>query len=341
MSKIDWNNKTIVISRTDSIGDVVLTLPVCGWLKEQFPYARIVFLGRDYTKPVVTCYEAVDEFVSWDKIEDLPVASRVGELTKLNAGAFIHVFPNKELARLAKKAKIPVRIGTSHRSYHFLNCTIRPNFTRKNAEEHESQLNFHLLKPFGVTKLPTLEKCTELISSYFKPTATVDESILALLNKEGKNIVLHPRSKGSAIEWSINNYEKVAISLLRQGHTVFFTGTEQEGASFRGKIPSHPLVHDLSGKLNLAEFISFLTNVDGIVACSTGPLHLGAIVGTKAIGLYTLQRPMHPGRWQPIGNDVHVLADEAELTETDEKHFLDISVKTVLKALQLEEIKSY
>lgn len=338
MDNKDWNNKTIVISRTDSIGDVVLTLPICGWLKEKFPYCRIVFLGQRYTQPVVTSYSAIDEFIAWDKIEELPVTARVEVIKQWNADAIIHVFPNKELAKFAKKAKVPVRIGTSHRSFHFLNCNVRPNFTRKNAGEHEAQLNFHLIKYFGIQKLPTLAECSALIGSYFKPTGAVKPEIISLIDFEGKNIVLHPRSKGSAIEWHIDNYEKLAITLAKQGFTVFFSGTEQEGASFRGKIPSHPLIHDLTGKLSLPEFIAFLSHIDAIVACSTGPLHLASILGKKAIGLYTTQRPMHPGRWQPLGEDVHILVDDTPIDDENEKFFLTIPVQDVIKSLALEVV---
>jgi hypothetical protein len=38
--------KTFLVSRTDAIGDVVLTLPLCGWIKEACPGARVIFLGR-------------------------------------------------------------------------------------------------------------------------------------------------------------------------------------------------------------------------------------------------------------------------------------------------------
>ena len=58
----------IVISRTDSIGDVVLTLPLAGILKEKFPEAQIVFLGNSYTRPVIRCSQFVDEIWEWDKL---------------------------------------------------------------------------------------------------------------------------------------------------------------------------------------------------------------------------------------------------------------------------------
>ena len=39
-------SRTFLISRTDAIGDVVLTLPVAGRLKQLFPDCRVLLLGR-------------------------------------------------------------------------------------------------------------------------------------------------------------------------------------------------------------------------------------------------------------------------------------------------------
>jgi heptosyltransferase-3 len=47
--------KRILISRTDSIGDVMLTLPMCVWLKDHFIDAELIYLGKGYTRPVVDC----------------------------------------------------------------------------------------------------------------------------------------------------------------------------------------------------------------------------------------------------------------------------------------------
>ncbi len=43
MKKLPVN---IIISRTDSIGDVVLTLPVAAVLKKYFPEIKIGFMGK-------------------------------------------------------------------------------------------------------------------------------------------------------------------------------------------------------------------------------------------------------------------------------------------------------
>ncbi|MEY4521678.1 MAG: hypothetical protein RIT10_863, partial [Bacteroidota bacterium] len=110
----------ILISRTDSIGDVMLTLPMCVWIKKQYPQATLIYLGKNYTKPVVNCFSVVDEFEDWNTFEQLPSVEKLNQLKALEIDTIIHVFPNKEIAQLAKKAKIKHRIGTSHRGFHFL-----------------------------------------------------------------------------------------------------------------------------------------------------------------------------------------------------------------------------
>ena len=61
----------IIISRTDSIGDVILTLPLAGYLKQCFPQTKIVFFGKSYTKAVVDACKYVDEIIVYHTEEDL------------------------------------------------------------------------------------------------------------------------------------------------------------------------------------------------------------------------------------------------------------------------------
>ncbi len=67
----------IIISRTDSIGDVLLTLPITGALKAKFPDSRLVFLGRTYTENIIRCCTHIDDFINLD------AASNTADLAKL------------------------------------------------------------------------------------------------------------------------------------------------------------------------------------------------------------------------------------------------------------------
>ena len=308
MSKnIDLTNKRVVISRTDSIGDVMLTLPLCAWIKQQFPSAHVLFLGNNYTKSVIECFSAVDEFIDWKEIENLPTTQRVEFIKELKCDVFIHVFPRKEIAALAKKAKIPVRVGTSHRTFHLLTCSHRPSFTRKKSDLHESQLNFELLRPFGLTEIPPLNEVIEFTRLFVPKKTELPEFITAKLKETEKTVILHPKSQGSAVEWGVSHYNELADALSKKGYTVFFTGTENEGLLFRQNIRFSENIIDTSGKLSLSELIYFISKCNTLVACSTGPLHIAGFLQIKAIGLFSPRRPIHPGRWKALGSNVHIL----------------------------------
>lgn len=321
--------KSIVISRTDSIGDVCLTLPLAGILKKKNPDLHIIFLGKTYTKPVVDCCQYVDEFWDWSEIQKQTFSDNVAFLSQKNPDVFIHVFPDKSIAKWAKASGIKHRIGTSHRLFHFFTCNHRPNFTRKNSEQHEAQLNVKLLEPFGIRE--TFDLNTLQIMAAFAPVIKLPDSFHKLLAESKVNVVLHPKSQGSAREWGTDNFMQLANTLDENKFQIFFTGTEKEGLLFREKIPVKQNVIDLTGKMSLAELIAFISQSQALVAASTGPLHLAGLTGIKAIGLFSQKKPTHAGRWRPLGINVKILEEKKLWGDTQP---LDIPLRDVIKELE-------
>jgi len=296
--------QTFLVSRTDAIGDVVLTLPVCGQLKQMFPGCRVVLIGRTYTAPVAAACPWVDDFLNLDVLLKQPEAAQVSALRAFEAAAIIHVFPNKTLAYLAQKARIPVRIGTRNRWPHWLTCNRLVALSRRHSPLHEAQLNLQLLQPLGLTQAPSLPEIAALVRlQATEPLAEPWQQRLAQCQPGQLNVILHPRSRGSAREWGLANFGQLARLLHQAGHRVFVTGTAAEGAELIDWLAQHAafLTADLTGQLSLPQFLAFIAAADGLVAGSTGPLHLAAALGRHALGLYPPIRPMHPGRWAPLG----------------------------------------
>jgi len=293
--------RTFIISRTDAIGDVVLTLPVAGVLKELFPGCRVLFLGRSYTEEVVKASEHIDGFINWDREKDLSAAG---------ADTILHIFPNKAIASQAKKAHIPQRIGTRNRIYHWWTCNRLVKLSRRHSPLHEAQLNLQLLRPLGAKERYTLEE----IGRYYglSRLAPLPADIAAELDPHRFNLVLHPKSRGSAREWGLDNFRELIRLLPQDRFRIFISGTAAEGDLVKPLFQEFPFLGDLTGRLSLGELMSFLSRADGIVAASTGPLHLAAAVGINALGIYPPIRPMHPGRWAPIGPKTKVFVKERE-----------------------------
>lgn len=286
--------KRMIVSRTDNLGDVILTLPMVGYLRTVVPDAHITFVGRSYTRPIVEQCKNVDRFLDRDEVLKNPSI-----LTENQPDTIIFVFPDKALARIAKKAGIKTRVATGHRIFNWWYCNIRVNFSRIRSPLHESQLNLKLLRPFRIER----EFETDDLIPFYGLQPAVEE-FSHLLDKNKINLILHPKSKGSAREWSASNFITLAQSFSPATHKIFITGLSDEGQALRIAAPelfSLDHVVDLTGRLDLRQLTSFISQADVLVACSTGVLHLAAAVGTRSIGLYVPLRPIHPGRWRPVG----------------------------------------
>lgn len=300
------NPKHILINRTDAIGDVILTLPLAGYLKAQFPQSKISFLGRSYTQSVITLSSHVDAFYNWDDYARLSAKEQVEQFKALQADVILHVFPRKEISQLAKKAGIPMRIGTSHRMYNRFTCNKKVNFSRNKSDLHEAQLNFKLLAPLGLNEIPELKALT---AYYGYPDAPLplNQGTEYIQSKQRK-VILHPKSQGSAREWGLENFARLIDLLKAQNIQVFISGTQADGEAMRDFLEEKKQdITDLTGKLSLNEFIAFISHCDALVAASTGPLHIASALGIQAIGLYAPMRPIHPGRWQPVGQKAQAL----------------------------------
>ncbi len=295
----------IILSRTDSIGDVVLTLPMAGVLKQYFPDCTIIFLGKTYTRPIIEACKFVDDFLDWNEISCIPnPASAISYLQSLKADSIIHVFPVPAICKLSRHAGIPQRIATASRFYTWFNCNRLLRIPRKNSKLHEAQLNLKLLKPLGITR----EFSSSEIPEFYGLTSSPAHQLTSLPTSYKFNLILHPKSKGSAREWGLDNFSKLISLLPEDKFNIYISGTKEEGSMMQDFLAAHrSRVTDLTGKLSLSEFIDFIRSCDGLVAASTGPLHLAAALGKHAIGLYAPMRPIFPQRWAPLGKNARYL----------------------------------
>ena len=294
----------IIISRTDGIGDVILTLPLAAALKVLFPKVKISFLGKSYTKSIINACIYVDDFIDWDEIGGNDPAKM---LEACAADTIFHAFPRPEILIAAKAAKIAFRVGTARR-WTAVRTINKPLFySRKRSDLHEAQLNLKMLEGLGIKRGYTLHN----IAGMFGLRAPrLEENHWGRI--KGKRIVvLHPMSHGSALEWPLKKFSDLTELLVKGNYTVAITGTSKEGDAMREEIPWHlPGVIDFTGKLALGQLLALLNKSAGIVAASTGPLHMGAALGTPALGLYSPQRPIFPTRWSPLGRHTDYLECE-------------------------------
>jgi ADP-heptose:LPS heptosyltransferase len=290
----------ILISRTDAIGDVVLTLPMAAYIKDLLPGSVVSFLGRTYTQPVINTCAAVDIFMNYDEIKKLSEAEQIDYLKSKKIDVIIHVFPNKHVAQIARAAGIKLRIGTTNRVFHWFTCNKLVKLSRKKSDLHEAQLNLILLKPLGLAAVPSLQDIVEHIR--FESRTPLPADLAGKLSGDKFNLIIHPKSHGSGMEWGLDNYAGLIDTLPSDIFNIIITGSDKEKILLADWIATLPgTVVDVTGKFSLPQLISFISQADGLIASGTGPLHIAAMAGINTLGLFPSVRPIHPGRWAPLG----------------------------------------
>lgn len=293
-------NRHFVLNRADKIGDVVLALPMAGILKRAFPGCKVSLLGQRYTWPVARCCEHLDQIFAWDEIEAAPRRARIRQFKAFDADVIIHVYPLPAIAIVARQARIPLRIGTSRRLFHWPNCNRLVRLSRRQSSLHEAQLNIGLLRGVGIDRCYGLDEISELFG--LSRVDPLPPKLAACIDPGRFNVIVHPKSAGSAREWPVAHFARLIESLPPEQFSIFVTGSEAEGELVRNALPMHlPHVTDLMGKISLTEMISLINTADGLLAASTGPLHIAAALSKHALGVYVPYRSKHEGRWGPIG----------------------------------------
>ncbi len=288
------------VSRTDSIGDVLMTLPFVAFLRKKYPSAKISFIAKPYTFPVLKATKIIDNIITPAEMDS--------SITHL----FL-VFPRFSIAKKAFFLRIPNRIGTSRRIYNLIFCNKLVNFSRKNSDLNEAQLNFFLYKAIEKDfNIPDLNTIREIVQNDVRltPYVPLPGDVKKLTEKYDRIVILHLKSQGSAREYPLQLWEKIIPELYKINNTgFFFTGTHKEYLLIKDFIDkySRENIHNLTGKLNLAEFITFIDSSDLLIANSTGPLHIASFLQKNTIGLFPTLKNISPTRWEPVGKPSTIL----------------------------------
>lgn len=303
---------TVILSRPDALGDAMVTMTTAGWIKRHSPATKVVVIAREYTRSLWERCAHADRVITLEDLQRTGERGAVRELETTGAGAIVHVFPHRDVARWAKAAGISRRIGTGGRWWHWTTCNERVHFSRLKSDLHEGQLNIRLLERFGLP-MPTV--IDELIPclGYTPPPAV--PAVAGLLKLGLRNVVLHPLL-GSGMGWGLPNFSTLIKALDPKRYHVILTGTAAEAERYRTELRvSAPHVTNMGGRLDLLNLQALLGACDAFVSASTGPLHIAAASGVRAIGLFSMRRPIFPARWAPIGRDAHALVHDPHCPE--------------------------
>jgi len=297
----------ILIVRTDRLGDVLLTTPVSTALRRMFPDARISWLVRPYTAPLLEHNPDIDRILV-DRGES---AGRLADrIRNERFDAAIVAYPRWRIVWALWLARVPLRIGPANKFYAILlNRRVRQR--RSKGAKHEADYNLELLAPLAPPGASFERYPTRYVATDEERRAA--RSILGTKGISGAKpvVILHPGSGGSSARWPLGHFTALGDRLLAAGCDLVVTGgpgEDHEGA-MAGKMRRSPVFVG-AGSVNIRELAAILSWADLVVTNSTGPLHLAVALGVPTVSIYSPVPTRHPARWGPYpahveGNELH------------------------------------
>lgn len=322
----------IAIFRTDRLGDMILTLPMCNVLKHEYPHAHITIIARKENSALLSrCSYAFDTIIYEEEYEQWDVWT-IARILRNNAIEMVY-FPRPRFEEIcaAWVARVSIRVGSAYRWYSlFLNYKVHDH--RREATFHELEYNIRLIEYFTKKKYPK--------QSLLQPTIDEQERInirsklSSIAQKQLQNIIIiHPGSRGSSVDWSVENFGQLAQQLASfDTYTLVITGTKPEYEKCALVSKHSPQALNLCGLLSLHEVMALLCESSLLIANSTGILHLATALHTPVIGLYPNDPSLCSRRWGPYSAHAAVLTPLPEKVNGGWNNDMSlISVETVEK----------
>jgi heptosyltransferase-3 len=300
------------VVRTDRIGDMVLTLPLCRAIREFNSEIKITVIARSYTSALLEKNPFVDEAFYIDITDN-------GIMQIFNENKFDAVFfprPVFDEVFSAFRASVPIRIGSAYRWYSFLfNHKVHDH--RKTGSLHEAEYNVRLLssiadKDFEVKLIKPLE--------YEEDSQKVKEILKENgIENNSDYLIIHPGSKGSARDWSPANFGKLS-EMISQRHNIkiIITGIDSEMPQCMEVLKYNLDAVNLCGRLTLGQMLSLISKARVLISNSTGVIHLAAAAEIPVVGIYPNTSHIGKRRWGPLTDKRIIVSPDKNNKDIDD-----------------------
>ena len=295
------NSVSILVSRTDRLGDVLLALPTLGHLREILPSTPIQFLIQDLYVPVILPY------LKKVNIEPIAYRQESGFTVPSDTSHFLSLYCDKGVAWKAFKSGLRVRVGGYSKLWSFLLYSNGIRQKRSDAIKSEAEYNLDLanllVEEITGTTHPIHPSKIEIPVDEEARIGAIAVLRELPISASHDFIIFHPGMRGSAANLSPAKY----LELINRAEArwelpvILSIGPilrDQEIADFiLTAKPSLRVIRDL--EISVLREVFRLAHL--VIAPSTGPLHLAHYVGTRTIGLYPPVKTQSEKRWAPWG----------------------------------------
>lgn len=297
--------KRILCVRLDALGDVLMTTPAIGALRDAGTQREISLLTSPAGAliapliPIVDrtlCYEAPWMKASAENRNADADREQIERLRReqFDAAVIFTVYSQNPLpaALLCYLADIPLRLAHCRENPYQLLTDWAREREPEHLVRHEVQRQLDLVATIGAhTRQHRLA-----LSVPAAARKRLDERLRTIdFSETAPWVVIHPGSTAASRRYPPEQFAAVARMLVKElGLQVLFTGVSSERELVEeiraaADVPSL----SLAGCLPLDEFVALIERAPVLLSNNSGPVHIAAAVGTPVVDLYALTNPQH------------------------------------------------
>ena len=306
---------SIAISRTDKIGDLILSIPSIFMTRILYPDAYITLLVNSYNYPIVRYLDIVNEIIKIDEVDEKEVIKKL-RLNKTDT--FIALYTDSTIGRIAKKSGAKKRVAPLSKLHSYIAYNHGVKQSRSESIKNEAEYNLDLIM--------SLDKAE------FKDKYNIDKKIIysesnkknieAFLTKADINndfIIISPFTGGSCKNLSIDEYAQLInkISTGLKNNVKIVIAASQDNKQYLNSFDQRKITIFINDNdiLNLAALID---KSSLFIGGSTGTTHIAGNLRKRCVAIYPAKPTQSKTRWGLFGNDdntLYIVPDEIEKNE--------------------------
>lgn len=287
--------KNILVIHFGQLGDVVLSLPALGAIRDKFANAKITLLVGKSAAEVVEIAGVADEHIAVDRVmlrdgnklrSIATIIKLVGEVKKRRFDFAIDLHSLYETNLLGFLAGIKYRLyaNRENRSLDFL-ANFSPKPPVEDKSKHVADRYCDVLRALSIN----IDRPTFRFQHDIEDIDFVCRRFF--FHKKDRLVGIFPGAGHSSRRWSLSKFADLAARLSVDGlRPVVFLGPEEVEIKPL-VIQTFPKDTILVDDVSIRQFIAAATRLDALVTNDTGPMHLAACAGAPIALLIDARAP--------------------------------------------------
>jgi len=279
--------KRILFITLSNIGDIVLTTPVLGVLKREFPEAKIDVISGPNGSEIFSGHPFVWSLIVYDKFANIESKKQLIKNLRRN---------KYDLIVDLRNSLFPFLIGSKYRN------SIMPSVPFRN--KHKKEEHLWKLKALGLDI-----QDAEFSFHFDQKDKELVKRMLAENNVDKEFVIISPGAKSHIKRWTKQGFVLVADRIIGElNMDVVMIGDKMDKEIVReitSLMNNRPV--DFTSKLTLRQLGALIGRARLLVTNDSAPMHIASALGIDIIAIFG---PTDPAKYGPRGKENSVMRQD-------------------------------